>query len=188
MLKKFKSMITMALLLTAAVAITSCEKVESDDITYVAPSGKFAGEWFVTLKDGGVNALTGVKPYAKLITFNDVNKGDSLWVQTINLSYVNPADKATYTTSFASKALKVKSLTQPTAMNFSVEAGKNIVNGATNKITIVNAKVLPGQGKAFTGTVVDSIYMEVQYSDVPGKTFILSGHQRSGFPADEPKY
>ncbi|UKJ07690.1 lipid-binding protein [Solitalea lacus] len=189
MLKKFKSIINMALLLSAAVAITSCEKAESDAFEYISPAGKLAGEWFVTLRDdAGANALTGVKPYAKLMTFNDVSKSDSLWIQTINISYTNPADKLSYPTTFATKAAKVKTIATPETMGFSIAAGKNIVSGATNTITILKAKVLSGQGKSFAGNTVDSIYMEVQYSNFPGKTYILSGHQRSGYPADEPKY
>lgn len=109
---KFKNILSAVLVLSSVVAITSCDKTESDEFEYVAPAGKLAGEWFVTLKDGGTSALTGVRPYAKLLTFNDVNKGDSLWVQSVNLTYQD-ADKNTFPVRFGTKAIKLNLLLMP---------------------------------------------------------------------------
>lgn len=169
MLNKYKSILAAVLLLSTTVTFTSCDKTESDEFEYVSESGKLAGEWFVTLKEGN----NVVVKYKKLTTFNTAAANSDLWLQANQMG-------ATY-------SFKVVSKTDVANYAMSVENGSNVLTtaGVAPTVTVLNGKVLPKQGHSLSGNVVDSIYMEVKYSTIPGKTFVLSGHQRTGFAEDE---
>ncbi|SMO55441.1 lipid-binding protein [Solitalea koreensis] len=169
----------MALVLVAATAITSCEKAGSGDIEYIAPAGKLAGEWFVTVKDKAAPAVIVVN-YRQISTFNSANSGNELWIQA--------SGATTGLTGLSSYGVKVRTTADANALTFSAKNGANILTtaGLAPTVNVLSGKVFKGAGKSLTGATVDSIYMEVEYSTKAGKTYIISGHQRSGFPADQP--
>ena len=61
----------------------------------------------------------------------------------------------------------------------------NLVEGYDIKIRVTKGQVIPDGGRSKTGVQVDSIYFEVEFADDPGTIYEISGHQRTGFTADD---
>ncbi len=161
MRKQFLYTLTIA----AAGLFSSCDKVSGDEPLEMTKPGKLAGEWFVTVKLNGNDVNDG---YSKIMTYNTAGNNDSLWVD--DLKHIWP--------------FKSKVAVNAGTLTFSAATADNSYESAA-KVTIENGKVLAGAGKSTTGAKVDSIYFEASFSDDPGNKYIISGHQRSGFPDDE---
>ena len=168
---KFKNIFIGALLLTSGF-LTSCEKEEPEiEMTSI---GIAAGTWYVTYKQLGTNgSLTDVGGgYNELATYNTAaNDGAQIWVDDLEHFW----------------EFKVKANFDGNAMAFS---GTDLANNYyTSKVNITEGKIVEGGGLSITKVPVDSIYMRVTFSDdtpANGKTYIVSGHRRTGFIEDEP--
>ena len=123
------------------------------------PAKALANEWWVKINDTG--------SVVKLSTYNTSLNADSMWV-----------DDLTNLASFKCKAkIDVSSLT------FSVQNSTNTYSAIT--VNITNGKVLKNAGVSKTGNVVDSIYMEVEFSDAPGIKNKIAGSARTRWDEDD---
>jgi hypothetical protein len=141
----------------------SCTKTLDPGTTVAA---KAANGWWVTFTQGGVDVL-GVKTFF-LSTYNTAANDDSLWIDDLNHSW-----------GFKSKVgINFNSLTF---------AGVNLANEyAPDSVNIANGKILLRAGHAKSGTITDSLYFEVKFSDDPGTpTYVVSGTARTGFIEDD---
>ncbi len=65
-------------------------------------------------------------------------------------------------------------------------SGTGVVNQYyTSTADIANGKIITRGGHSRAGNITDSIYAEIQFSDDPGNTYILSGTARTGFIEDD---
>jgi len=81
---------------------------------------------------------------------------------------------------------KVKAQADLANKSFTASDSQN--SAYDSKVNILNGKVFKNGGHSKTGVVVDSIYFEIQFNDdvTPyGTTYVVSGHKRTGFTADE---
>lgn len=146
--------------------LVSCEKeYESESL----PNNQLSGEWYVQTYFGG-NVVLG---YERIVTSNTASaNGSEMWVD--DLGHIWP---------FKVKANITGSNT------FSVNAGENIQWPTFDTImqttTITRGEIFPDKGRSATGVVVDSIYIEAEFSDDPGSTYIMAGHYRTGFVEDD---
>lgn len=165
-MKKILSIIALS-----AVVLVSCEKAKPE----VGGTGaeKVANEWFVQLTQGGNDVYH--LGHFKLATYNTASNQDSIWVDDLKNGW----------------GFKAKAAVDLNNLTF---GGANVQNMYYNPdkpasfpqtVTITNGKVLPGIGKSKTGNATDSIYMEVEFVDDPGTTYVLSGHARTQFAEDE---
>jgi hypothetical protein len=132
-----------------------------------------AGEWWVRgYIDDGAGNLTLIVDYVKLSTFNtSSNTTDSLWVWD-NGNFWDFQVKAAY---------------DPATKTFSVTEGTN-VSYPDSEVTIIDGKILLGQGLSSSGVKTDSIYLSSSYNDdtpAYGTQYVLAGHRRTGFLEDE---
>jgi hypothetical protein len=163
-----------------SVIIVSCDQ---EDPNIQSTNAKaLAGEWFVTYSIGGSDVGGG---YSTIITSNTAA---NLATEILISDYVDPNAKTGNFWSY-----KVKAQADPDAKSFT--ASESVSTALINnedpypiKVNILNGKIIPFGGKSRTGVVVDSIYFEIQFEDdaTPFEnTFIVSGHKRTGFTADE---
>jgi hypothetical protein len=118
-----------------------------------------ANEWWVKINDTG--------SVVKLYTYNTSLNADSMWVDDLESLAV-----------FRCKAkIDVSSLT------FSTPNSNNAYS--TNMVSISNGKILKNAGLSKTGNVVDSIYMEVEFSDAPGIKNKIAGVARTRWDEDD---
>jgi hypothetical protein len=149
------------------VLISSCSK--KPDVEYTAPY-KLAGEWWATMKVGGTDVGAG---HHQISTYNTAANSNEIWVDDLKHLY----------------GFKVKATGDIGARTFSSTNALNPYYVGTSaypeKVTITNGKVIENAGRTKTGNPVDSIYMEAEFSDDPGKKYVISGHFRTGFFEDE---
>jgi hypothetical protein len=149
----------------AAVAIGliySCSK--KPDVEYTS-TYKMSGEWFTKYYESGV-ALT---DYNKMLTYNTSDPASGkIWVLD---TLVWPV-QAKFDVDYSSLTFK------------SLAATDNLrVPG--EHVKVYEGKIIPLGGRGKSGTIVDSIYLKVEFTDDPGTIYEIRGHQRSGFFEDE---
>ena len=155
-----------------------------DDPSIEETAGKeIAGEWFVTYKVGTDDVGGG---YSAIITSNTAA---NVATEMLISDYVAPNS---LTGNFWS--YKVKAQLNPDSKTFTAnEAVSSALVGAAQdpydiKVNVLNGGVFKGMGHSKTGVKVDSIYFELQFEDDSspfGTTYIVSGHKRTGFAADD---
>ena len=138
-----------------------------------AESLAMSGEWWTTNTVDGIDAFgTG---YQLIRSFNTAANGvDTMWITDDAHHYWF---KAKTPIDLAAKTFVGDSL--PSSI---------VVDGFglyEVDMTITNGQILDDAGTTRTGSVADSIYMELEFSDDPGTIYVVSGHRRSGFDADE---
>lgn len=161
MLKKSITILTLGLLL---VTFNSCKK-ELPNIGGTSAQ-KMANEWWASIYIGNTNLAPSLY---KIITSNTADNKNEIWVDDQH----NLWD------------FKVKAQADFGALTFSATKAPNFVPGYPITVTITNGKVLPGLGHSKTGNIVDSIYMEVEFSDDPGTKYLIKGHSRTMLIEDE---
>jgi hypothetical protein len=126
---------------------------------------KMAGEWFTKYYQGGA-AIT--SPH-KITTYNtsDPSSGQ-VWVED---ALVWP--------------FKAKLDVDYNSLSFKAMTGAANLDVTGEKVKVFEGKVIPGGGISKSGNVVDSIYLKVEFTDDPGNTYEIRGHQRTGFFEDE---
>ena len=136
---------------------------------------EMAGDWYVKLLVNGID-IYGIG-YYQFSTYNTAaNNGTEMWFDDHELW---PS--------------KVKASINLSSLTFS---GADLENeyyytpsGSTTKVypkaTITNGQIYKGGAVAPSGTVVDSITFDVEYSDDPGTIYQVAGYKRTGFLEDE---
>ena len=122
----------------------------------------FANEWWVTINDTG--------SVVKLSTYNTSLNADSMWI-----------DDLTHLDTF-----KCKANIDVTGLTFSSQSSKNIYKTVKPfTINITNGKILKNGGVTKTGNIVDSIYMEAEFSNAPGVKNKIAGVARKRWDDDD---
>lgn len=122
----------------------------------------FANEWWVKVNDTG--------RVVKLSTYNTSLNADSMWID--DLKHID--------------TFKCKAKIDVTGLTFSGQGENNvypIVHPFTLNIT--NGKIIQKGGITKTGNVVDSIYMEVEFSNAPGVKNKIAGVARTRWDDDD---
>lgn len=158
----------------------SCNKEE-----YKAPVSNtvnMAGKWWVELlyddnKDGIYNEDDGdalIYTYADfegygIVTSNTAaNDVDSIWINDFHDSW----------------PFKIKAPINYSNLTVSPATIPNVkVDGET--VTIISGKILKNAARSKSGAVVDSIFVEFEFSDDLGSYYIYSGHRDTGQPEDQ---
>jgi hypothetical protein len=150
-------------IVTLISVLSSCHKALDPGTTAAV---KAANGWWVTFTQGGADVF-GLKTFF-ISTYNTAANNDSLWVDDLGHSW-----------GFKSKV----------PINFSTLtfSGLNLSNEyAPDSVNISNGKILLKAGRARSGTITDSLYFQVSFSDdSPGLPYIMSGTARTGFAEDD---
>lgn len=151
------------------LVISACTK--KPDIEYTS-TYKMAGEWFVTYFNNAApnTPVTGVQ---HIYTYNtsDANS-NQIWFDDHNNATAAYRFKSKLDVDYSSLSFRPMA-----AADNTVTAGRTV--------KVLEGKVVPGGGHSKTGVVVDSIYLQVEFSNDPGKVYNITGHQRTGFFEDE---
>jgi hypothetical protein len=154
--------IIFSLLIITAGLFISCQKTYESSTTVAA---KAANGWWVTFTQGGVDVF-GIGTFF-LNTYNTSANDDSLWVDDLGHSW----------------QFKCKSKIDYQNLTFSAANSPNEYYPIT--VNINNGKILQKAGTSKSGNKTDSIYMEVNFSDDPANTYVISGTARTGFEEDD---
>jgi hypothetical protein len=119
----------------------------------------FANEWWVKINDTG--------SVVKLSTYNTSSSPDSMWVDDLKHLHV----------------FKCKAKIDGSALTFSAQNSKSDYSAIT--VNFSNGKILKNAGVSKTGNIVDSIYMEVEFSDAPGIRNKIAGSARTRWDEDD---
>ena len=153
-----------ALLITGLMA---CEKEFEEE---TLPNYEMSGQWYVQTYFGTADPANVVLGYQEIVTSNTA-KADGKELLIDDLGHIWP--------------FKVKVGANSGSKTFS-GTGTNGSQGDTTSVTITNGVIRTDGGRSISGIKVDSIYMEAEFSDDPGNTYIFAGHYRTGFEEDEP--
>lgn len=167
------------IVLTGLLFAISCKKDE-----YKAPVSNtvsMSGRWWIQfwIDDDGNGAFD---PAVDLLyydyadiggvgvsTSNDAaNSPDSLWVNDI---------EGIWPFKFKSGVNTSTNLFSPATYNNLAIDGESV--------TVHEAKILPGAGTTLSGSKVDSIYFDLEFSDDPGYHYFFSGIKYTGHVEDE---
>ena len=127
---------------------------------------KMANEWWVTIDQGGAQDPYGFGHF-KIRTYNTAANNDSMWMDDLNQTL----------------GIQIKMGANFNNLTFSVKDAPNL--SGTNTLTITDGKVLLNAGHSRSGNVVDSIHMQVEFSDDPGNVYEFNGTARTRFIEDE---
>lgn len=147
--------------------IIACEKEFEEE---TLPNYEMSGQWYVQTYYGGTDPGNVVLGYQQIVTSNTA-QADGKELLIDDKEHIWP--------------FKVIVNANSGAKSFS-GTGTNGYQGDTTSVTISNGKIIKGGGRSLSGIKVDSIYMEAEFSDDPGNTYIFAGHYRTGFEEDEP--
>ncbi|HCQ14742.1 MAG TPA: hypothetical protein DIU20_00690 [Cryomorphaceae bacterium] len=150
-------------------SLIACEKeYESEAL----PNHEMSGQWYVRTYVGDTSLLA--LDYVEIVTSNTAaTDGSELLIDDHENIW----------------PFKVKVISNPSDLSFE---GANVENlywpeyDTIQQNATVSGKIYPNKGHSLTGIVVDSIYIEAEFSDDPGTTYIFAGHYRTGFEEDEP--
>jgi len=155
------------ILFAMVVAFSSCDPndtIKPYNVEYGPIGDKLPGEWYVTYNVAGADQ----DGYSKIVTYNGADNSSSMmWIDDLKNFW----------------GMKAYITCNPEANTFSATAADELYFGIT--VNITDGKVIPGAGRTAAGNVTDSIYMKVEYSDDPGKIYVVSGIRRTGFLEDE---
>jgi hypothetical protein len=139
----------------------SCQKT-LDPGTTIAP--KAANGWWVTFQQDGVDIGGG---HFFFNTYNTSANDDSLWLDDLGHAW----------------NFKCKTKIDFQNLTFSVSNSNNEYYPIT--VNVANGKILPKAGTSKGGNKTDSIYMELNFSDDPANTYVITGTARTGFIEDD---
>jgi len=149
--------IKIIILFLGVACMWACSKNLPDAASTSAKA--LANEWWVKINDTG--------KVVKLSTYNTSLSPDSMWVD--DLKHLG--------------TFKCKANIDVSALTFSAQNSKSINSAKT--INITNGKILKNAGVSKTGNIVDSIYMEVEFSDKPGIKNKIAGSARTRWDEDD---
>jgi len=124
---------------------------------------EFAGEWVVNvLRDGNTFNRTNIATYNTA-----ANIDTEMWVDDLENTW----------------GLKAKVNLDSESSTFFGENLPEIYFGVT--VNITNGEIIKNGTVAPSGAVVDSIFFNAEFSDIPGEIWQYSGYKRTGFLEDE---
>jgi hypothetical protein len=147
----------------SVLLLASCSK--DPDVEYTS-TYKMSGEWFARHYANGAPQTA----YHVVTTSNTSDPNSSqVWVDDHLAGWL------------------VKSKFDVDYPNLTFKPMNDVANAATptSKLKVLEGKVMPEAGRSKSGNTVDSIYIRLEYSNKPGVTYELKGHQRTGFDEDE---
>lgn len=162
--------ILIATLILSTAFFSSCNKDKPDP--GATASVNMADEWWVKLYLNSVQVPIGTSTTFKhFYSYNTAENDNHMWFD----------DRGTLGTTRRFKAMVTADYS---ALTFSAANVDNL-GQATKKVTITNGKILKGVGHSRNNNITDSIYLNVEYSDDPGKIYTVTGHARTFFIEDD---
>lgn len=158
----YKRLIVFSLIIITIYSSCSKDLKEPGDTSAV----KMANEWWVTLTVDGDDVYS--LGHQKIATYNTSENKDSIWIDDYKNIW----------------PFKAKAAADFTGLTFTSANSANAAEEGET-ITITEGKILPKVGVSKTGIVTDSIYMKVEFSDDPGTVYVISGHARTRWIADD---
>lgn len=165
---KNRNIFNLLLFMFVGLSLVSCDKGGDPDpgATKVVD---MAGDWFVKFMFDGENVYEG---YEMITTYNTAaNDGQYMWVDD---NY--PDGNWIY-------GFKVKTPVDAKANTFSGNDLQNQIYDIT--VNITNGEVLKDAATTTGGNTTDSIHMNIEFSDDPGKIYTIAGYRRTGLLEDE---
>jgi hypothetical protein len=153
------------LLAAAIFLLCSCEKKNLPDVGKTAAE-KMANEWWVTLDQGGVQDASGYGHF-KIATYNTSANDDSIWIDDFQNAW----------------EVKFKAKADYNNLTFASSNAANEYYAIT--VNVTDGKILPNAGHSKSGNVVDSIHMQIEFSDDPGTIYEMNGVARTRFAEDD---
>lgn len=136
-----------------------------------------SGDWYVQEATDGV----GSGDYFLISTYNTANnKGTEMWIDD-NLNYwwfkaKCPVNSTSLT--FSGNDLE-------SSVEDDDDSTPNVIETYDITVTVTGGAIVKGGATAPSGTVVDSITFDIEFSDDPGTVYTLKGYKRTGFLEDE---
>jgi len=129
-----------------------------------------ANEWWVTLDQGGVQDASGYGHF-KIATYNTSANDDSIWIDDFGNGW----------------QVKFKAKADFSNLTFAAPNAANEFDPINYPITVnvTDGKILLNAGHSKSGNVVDSIHMQIEFSDDPGTIYEMNGVARTRFIEDE---
>jgi hypothetical protein len=162
-----------AVLLFSITLLGSCTKDKPDPGATAAVN--MADEWWVKEYLNGT-AITST--YRHFYSYNTSENDNTMW-------WDDRGTLASTTATPANKRFKAKAVADYSALTFAAANADNLGFTTGKKVTITNGKVLKGVGHSKTGNKTDSVFLNVEYSDDPGKVYTITGHARTFFIEDD---
>lgn len=125
-------------------------------------TGQFAGDWFITGSEGGVDQFE----HELHSTYNTSANDNTMWIDDHGNGW----------------AIKCK-INMNQDGTFSVTNSENIGDAGT--VTVTNGKIISGGAISRGGHTVDKITFDAEFSYDPGVIIHFDGHKRTGFLEDE---
>jgi hypothetical protein len=176
----------LAILTCMVAALGACnDEYEPETI----PGNNLAGEWYVQTMDDQGNVLLG---YQTILTATTAAAdGSQIWVDDLGHIWpfkgkinANPEGN-----SFSGIADNIATTpiydTLDVMRDPSVDPIDSLEFVAYHTMDVKTGMIFPDGGTSKTGVTTDSIYMEIEFSDDPGNTYVFAGHQRTGFVEDD---
>lgn len=144
-------------------SFSSCDEGGDPD-QGMTTTGKFAGDWFITLSDDTGAVLV---DHALHSTYNTSANDNTMWIDDHKNGWW----------------IKCKMTIDVANGTFTAVAQPNIIDSGT--VTITEGKIEKGAGLSKAGHVVDKISFKAEFSYDPGFIITFDGHKRTGFLEDE---
>jgi len=148
--------------------LTACKK-ELPDVGGTAAQ-KIANEWWVTLDLDNTEDVYGLGHF-KIATYNTAGNNDSIWIDDFangwQVKFKAKADFSNLTFAAPNAANEFDPINYPITVN------------------VTDGKILLNAGHSKSGNVVDSIHMQIEFSDDPGTIYEMNGVARTRFIEDE---
>lgn len=145
-------------------SFSSCDEGGDPD-PGMTTTGKYAGDWFITLTDSDGAPVV---DHALHSTYNTAANDNTMWIDDHENGYF----------------IKCKITMDVANGTFTAVASPNIID--SGDVTITEGKIEKGAGLSQAGHVVDKISFRAHFSyDPPGYDILYEGHKRTGFLEDE---
>ena len=145
------------------VCFASCKK---DPVVGGTAAEKMANEWWVTLDQGGTKDVFNIGHF-KIATYNTSANDDSIWIDDFQNGW----------------QVKFKARADYTNLTFATANAANQYYPIT--VNLTEGKILLNAGHSKAGNVVDSIHMQLEFSDDPGTIYEMNGGARTRFAEDD---
>ncbi|WP_166426959.1 lipid-binding protein [Flavobacterium psychrotolerans] len=130
-------------------------------------TGKFAGDWYISLTDSDGASLV---EHALHSTYNTAANDNTMWINDYENGYF----------------LKCKITMDVANGTFTAVSQPNLIDATETTVTITDGKIEKGAGLSQGGHVVDKISFKAHFSyDIDGYDILYVGHKRTGFAEDE---
>jgi hypothetical protein len=150
--------------LLIVTSIVSCDK-GGDPNPGGTTTGKFAGEWYISLTDTDGASLV---EHALHSTYNASANDNTMWIDDYENGYY----------------IKCKITVDTANGTFTATDSENLLDGSL--VTITDGKIEKGAATSKGGHVVDKISFRAHFDyDVDGYDILYEGHKRTGFLEDE---